>query len=868
MKYKQYIGFIFILFILSACISFDEPNIDEPNTDEPNTDEPTLPEDIETPPEEQSTFNIQLEGLDHLTSIDNKILSNHELKTIETNLEFGMKEQYIGYNLMELVYNSGNEIHHIFIESEEENIYVSLDLKDVFLFVGRLYDDRVETFEEDAYFIGRMINKELVHQIINPLKISFSETQEEKTMYYIKYSSVPGRYDAHTSLRAVQGIINRQTPKLLTISTGNPFYKNTDLEWLYVIESKGYHLIELTSLEEVIFVFKDYFEGVITFRDNLKSYNNWVSAESDLALMMASLKNYVPITFGLHHTIISMTGLKLIDAFEVNGKEVNGNITEYLKSNNIIDAFGVYDHVFKNFKEAFNTKSYMSLTSEVMDYAASERMMFFDLKATQNQRDNILSKEINAYFNGLNDVFYVYGWVDHESSALDFISSYGGVIDVVGSGNLSLLHRLHIENKDGFKQTATYQTTYDPNKKYVTFFASEGDTIKVGIAFQHGAWLDPNRGKVPINWGLIADMSVEFPLVYDHYFKTATHNDYFYSGGGSAIGFVDIDSQMPLDSRIAIAKENAHVMAIGDQHIIDMYNDRYTSTDVFEKHVIGNYLNQSEVFGSFARIHDGNTSIRVETFDSIPVYNRWTNFYPRRGATIEVLTSQMVTKSLHHYVQSKTSNYWFIETNLTYTQAKHGFELFSQPNGDGYQVTFENGMLTLSVTIGDEIFILDSKVFDLSSKRVKMIIDKATPYDQYTKITLYVNDVLVIEYYDHLNHFVQGGFGLFSELGVIETFKDLKGTKYSQAQSIYRRIISDEHRFIVAYYGFVGGTNHTQSMYRSEPGMNAVISLSPTDFYKIQLLLEQSHPGIYQIVNAHEFLTYAQTYQNQENTLR
>jgi hypothetical protein len=149
-----------------------------------------------------------------------------------------------------------------------------------------------------------------------------------------------------------------------------------------------------------------------------------------------------------------------------------------------------------------------------------------------------------------------------------------------------------------------------------------------------------------------------------------------------------------------------------------------------------------------------------------------------------------------------------------------------------------------------------------------MIIDKATPYDQYTKITLYVNDVLVIEYYDHLNHFVQGGFGLFSELGVIETFKDLKGTKYSQAQSIYRRIISDEHRFIVAYYGFVGGTNHTQSMYRSEPGMNAVISLSPTDFYKIQLLLEQSHPGIYQIVNAHEFLTYAQTYQNQENTLR
>ena len=858
MKYKLYLVFILSVFSLSGCLTFDSPIIDEP----------TLPEDTTTPPVEEDAYKIQLVGLEQDTFVDNEVLSNHVERYIEHDLAFGIKETYIAYNLHELLVSSGMKFSHLTIENEFEKVHFSLDLRDIFLFVGEIKGDTTNRFEEQSYFIGRMVNKKLIHKMINPLKITLSETQEEKAMYYIKYSSVAGRYDAHTSLRAVQGIINRQSPKLLTISTGNPFYKNSDLEWLYIIESKGYHLIELTSLEEVIFVFKEYFEGIITFRDQLKSYNNWVSAESDFALMMASVKNYVPVTFGLHLTIMDITGLTLIDTFEVNGRVVKGDITEYLKSNNITDAFGVYEHVFIHFKEAFNTKAYMSLTSEVMDYASSEQMMFFDLKATQNQRDNALSKEINSYFNTLNDVFYVYGWVDHESSALDFISSYGGVIDVVGNGNLSLLHRLPIENNNGFKQTATYQSTYQTDKKYVTFFASEGDTIKVGIAFQHGAWLDPNRGKVPINWGLIADMSVEFPFAYDYYFKTATHNDYFYSGGGSAIGFVDIDSQMPLESRIAIAKENAYVMSIGDQHIIDMYNDRYTPSDVFEKNVIGSYLNQSEVFGSFARIHDGNSSIRVENFDGIPVYNRWTNFYPRRTATNEVSLSQMVMHSVNHYIQTKESNYWFIESNLSNTQLRHGFDLFTQPNGDGYQITFEDGKLTLSVKLESQTIILQSKTFDLSTKRVKMIIDKATPYDTYTKITLYINDLIVIEYEDHQNYFEEGGFGLFSEIGVDQSFKDLKGTKFSQAQSIYQRIISDQHTFIVAYYGFVGGTNHTQSMYKSEPGINAVISLSPTDFYKIQLLLEQSHPSLYEIVNAHEFLTYASIYQNQYNTLK
>jgi hypothetical protein len=872
------------LFILGGCVdnSSDTP-IETPQptvepTPEPTpiptpepTPEPTpIPTPVPTPEptDDIDLLLIEIIGLDHINHINHEVLSTYQLRSIEIEDDYGIRKTYGAYRLLDIVSSSGVSIDHAYITSATDTLNIALDLGLIYLFVGTLVDDAFTQFDVSDYYIGRVLNKKIVNQVIDPLSITLRTAQEENTIYYVKYNSVPGRYDAHTTLRAVQGIVNRHEPKLLTLSTGNPYYRDSDQEWLYVLESKGYDLIELSSLEEVIFTFKDLFEGIITFRDNLKSYNNWVSAESDFALMMASVMNYVPVTFGVHQSIADLTGLEVIESFELNGHQVLGDITQYLQTQGVTDAYGAYEHVFLNFKEAFNTKAYMSLTSEVMDYAASEKMMFFDLKATQSERDNLLSQDINAYFRDINTYFNVYGWVDQESSALDFISSYGGVIDVVGNGNLSLLKRLPIDQTEGFTQVAEYRTTYNESKKYVTFFASESDTIKVGVAFQHGAWLDPNRGKVPINWGLIADMSGEFPFAYQYFIDSATTNDYFYSGGGSAIGFVDIDSQMPLKARNAIADDNAYYMALGDQHIIDMYNDKYTSSDVFEKNVIGRYLDRSMAYGAFARIHDGNTSIRIEEWVGVPVYNRWTNFYPRRPASGDVSTTQMLAENQNHYTQSVESNYWFIETTLTNTQSKHGFELFRQSNGDGYQVYFENGALTLSMIKNGQEQIIQTRIFNLSSKRVKMIVDKATPLDPYTRITLYVNDLIVIDHYDLNNHYTEGGFGLFSDIGVLATFQSLNGTRLSQAQFIYRRILTDPNRFIMAYYGFVGGTNHTLSMYRSEPGINGVISLSPTDFYKIHLLLEQSHPGVYEIVNAHEFLTYAMAYQDQYGTLR
>ena len=47
-------------------------------------------------------------------------------------------------------------------------------------------------------------------------------------------------------------------------------------------------------------------------------------------------------------------------------------------------------------------------------------------------------------------------------------------------------------------------------------------------------WDDPKRGRVPIGWAIDSELSMRFPVVYDHIYKTRTANDFFISGDSGA----------------------------------------------------------------------------------------------------------------------------------------------------------------------------------------------------------------------------------------------------------------------------------------------------------------------------------------------
>jgi len=158
--------------------------------------------------------------------------------------------------------------------------------------------------------------------------------------------------------------------------------------------------------------------------------------------------------------------------------------------------------------------------------------------------------------------------------------------------------------------------------------------------------------------------------------------------------------------------------------------------------------------------------------------------------------------------------------------------------------------------------------YHTSSRKVKVSVDQSSLVHPYPRIKLYVNDLKIIDLYDHDFMYSSGGFGLFSDDAISTTFTNLTGTKYSMANAIYNRIISDPNRFILAYYGFVGTDEYGDAQYRTEPGVGGVISLSPTDFYHIQLMLNLNYPGVYEVVHANEFLDYAKSYQAYYGNLR
>ncbi len=77
----------------------------------------------------------------------------------------------------------------------------------------------------------------------------------------------------------------------------------------------------------------------------------------------------------------------------------------------------------------------------------------------------------------------------------------------------------------------------EPNKYYVCFMTSEGDTMKGPIPFFYGSWWDKARGSVPVNWGINPLMGQYFPAMLQYYYDSATPDDYFFAGCSGA-GYV------------------------------------------------------------------------------------------------------------------------------------------------------------------------------------------------------------------------------------------------------------------------------------------------------------------------------------------
>jgi hypothetical protein len=145
----------------------------------------------------------------------------------------------------------------------------------------------------------------------------------------------------------------------------------------------------------------------------------------------------------------------------------------------------------------------------------------------------------------------IYGWGrPYESALIRRLAINGGVKICTGNGNASFFQSMPVQS-ESFRQPVPHAQTVTPEDKiYVSFAVNEGDTLKylTGLA-NGGGWLQPQRGTIPINWGMDPLLYVKFPGLVSHYYRTATPNDYFFSapsGWGYLAPFMLPTKQIPV----------------------------------------------------------------------------------------------------------------------------------------------------------------------------------------------------------------------------------------------------------------------------------------------------------------------------------
>ncbi len=138
---------------------------------------------------------------------------------------------------------------------------------------------------------------------------------------------------------------------------------------------------------------------------------------------------------------------------------------------------------------------------------------------------------IDKILNHLEPWAPVYGWgLPGENALVNHISRRGHVLICTANGNGTFYHGMPVLTKPFGQPGGKKKTQLLQDKIYIAFMVNEGDTLKCLTALENfGAWIQPERGRFPINWGMDPLLYRQFPGLVSYYYKTATPQDYFFA---------------------------------------------------------------------------------------------------------------------------------------------------------------------------------------------------------------------------------------------------------------------------------------------------------------------------------------------------
>jgi hypothetical protein len=383
-------------------------------------------------------------------------------------------------------------------------------------------------------------------------------------LYEPAAQGTPAAYDEAMAAACLQGIINRDAPRVYV----RPAYSGTPAYWLEKF-SKGGGWLEgreqkpLPNLDALVTLAGDRLKGAVI-------WDPAVPATINVATTIAGVKDGVVLSPELADQVLAKWKLPVID-------DLRGRFTGAESGSKKNDAYrwAVREYLAKGlcsahllclFEDAATSRAAGGISYVVTrDWAVKNRSFVFDLSPWGDEKpkddpDQPMGTDLSTYKMILEEVFkqsagkcmteltgFFAFWkysnipgfasthepVPTEWETVWLISPYNCYQNTVASDCYNQSFHSQAPFKP-LKQARPEPVGAVENKAYVCFLMADYDSATPLYDFLPKHWDDPNRGKLPLAWGINPNLIETYPDIISHLYKTATPNDHFASDASCA----------------------------------------------------------------------------------------------------------------------------------------------------------------------------------------------------------------------------------------------------------------------------------------------------------------------------------------------
>jgi len=307
--------------------------------------------------------------------------------------------------------------------------------------------------------------------------------------------------------------------------------------WIDILTRRGLCKFEAVSMPRLLEIHREPILGVILYE----------KLDDDLAVAatMAGLRGAVPMTPKVYEAWGKPLGLPVV--FDVRSLYVQYDPQQERR---LAAHRWAIEHVFPECRKngaLLRDRTYGLDAHDTLidvDLAVANRWITYDLSylspETRNPTDRPHPQHgfdlpdtpiLKTILAGLEPFSPVYGWGrPDENNLVRRLTLAGHVKICTGTANSSFYKHLPRMTSSSRPPAKERPRPSLEEKVYVAFMVNEGDTLKYLASLGNlGVWIQPERGKIPINWGMDPLLYREFPGLVSYFQATATEHDHFFS---------------------------------------------------------------------------------------------------------------------------------------------------------------------------------------------------------------------------------------------------------------------------------------------------------------------------------------------------